>query len=295
MNNFGVFFSEPWLDAVCGDNGFEIYNLEYKDSTLSAAFKKDRFGPFKRALVPDFSPYNISVRHQPDQSSFSCYQKELELHKLLLQKIKRHNQIKIKCAPLYSHIQPYLQDKFQLNWAHTCIIKSNAKSPDELLLNMYANTRNLVCKQSDILIQYNHFESLSELWKHNPYYYHSDLNIVKFMTLVQHQFYKENFICFSAHNADQQTIAVLILTIENGMCHQLFNIIHPEFKTTDASYKLIWESIRWASEKKFEYNFEGSMLYKLERIFKSFGGELVPYCLINKFKPSILELMSKWK
>jgi len=48
-------------------------------------------------------------------------------------------------------------------------------------------------------------------------------------------------------------------------------------------HRLYWEAIRFCSERGISLDFEGSMQPGIERVFRAFGGQLVPYFRIWKY------------
>jgi hypothetical protein len=62
----------------------------------------------------------------------------------------------------------------------------------------------------------------------------------------------------------------------------------PDLRSSGAPALLCWESIRFASTRSVAFDFEGSILEQIERVFRAFGGKLVPYNCIMKF-PRLLK------
>ena len=57
----------------------------------------------------------------------------------------------------------------------------------------------------------------------------------------------------------------------------------------------MWQSILHAKKLGIEvFDFEGSMLVEVEKYFREFGGELVPYYTVNKAGLPI-EMLMKFK
>lgn len=54
---------------------------------------------------------------------------------------------------------------------------------------------------------------------------------------------------------------------------------------------LIWESIKLASQFVNSFDFEGSMVPGVERLYRSFGAEMTPYFVIKKYKNKLVRLL----
>jgi hypothetical protein len=59
----------------------------------------------------------------------------------------------------------------------------------------------------------------------------------------------------------------------------------PELRESAAQILALWEAITFASSVAKRFDFEGSMLPQVERIFRGFGARQVPYFSISKLPP----------
>lgn len=63
----------------------------------------------------------------------------------------------------------------------------------------------------------------------------------------------------------------------------------PEYQKLDTYNALIWEAIKFTSEKGLKYDFEGSVIKRISKSYREFGGEPKPYFRIRKvFNPDII-------
>ena len=63
----------------------------------------------------------------------------------------------------------------------------------------------------------------------------------------------------------------------------------PEYRNLETYNALIWKSIEMASKKGLKYDFEGSVIKRISKSFREFGGEAKPYFRIRKvFNPEII-------
>lgn len=75
--------------------------------------------------------------------------------------------------------------------------------------------------------------------------------------------------------------AVYLVFDEQEAC-LLLSGTAPEYKHQGAVYVLIFEALRFASERGLRFDFEGSMDEKIEHAFRSFGARLTPYFQVGK-------------
>jgi hypothetical protein len=59
----------------------------------------------------------------------------------------------------------------------------------------------------------------------------------------------------------------------------------PELRQSGAQVLVLWEAISFAGSVAQRFDFEGSMLPQIERVFRGFGATQVPYFSISKFPP----------
>ena len=83
--------------------------------------------------------------------------------------------------------------------------------------------------------------------------------------------------------------SLLFLVWDEKSVYQLLSGSIPEFQHLDTYDALIWEGIKLALEKGLKYDFEGSMIKRISKSFREFGGEPKPYFRIRKvFNPRII-------
>jgi len=57
-----------------------------------------------------------------------------------------------------------------------------------------------------------------------------------------------------------------------------------KYGSNNSTKLLIWESIKYASQFVDKYDFEGSMLHGVERLYRSFGSKRTEYYELKKYK-----------
>lgn len=90
---------------------------------------------------------------------------------------------------------------------------------------------------------------------------------------------------FFAEDAQGRLHAVLYLVMDAGCAYYLLGGANPELRESGAQNLLLWEAIRCASEMGLIFDFEGSMLEPVERVFRAFGARQVPYMRVYGARP----------
>lgn len=92
----------------------------------------------------------------------------------------------------------------------------------------------------------------------------------------------ENSFAFVSY-LNKKPISTAFCLIDNNTCYYLLGGYDNENKHQGAGVSVIWHAIQYAKEKRLTiFDFEGSMLPEVEKFFRGFGGDLVPYYTINR-------------
>jgi hypothetical protein len=101
---------------------------------------------------------------------------------------------------------------------------------------------------------------------------------------------------FFAEDAQGRIHAVLYLVIGDDYAYYLLGGADPDLRESGAQNLLLWEAIRCASDMGRMFDFEGSMIEPIERIFRGFGARQTPYLHVYGAKPlarTVLALVPK--
>lgn len=83
--------------------------------------------------------------------------------------------------------------------------------------------------------------------------------------------------------------SVLFLVWDEKSVYHLLGGTMPGFNGLETYNALTWEGIRTAHEKGLSYDFEGSMIRRISKSFREFGGKPKPYFRIRKvFSPDVV-------
>lgn len=85
-----------------------------------------------------------------------------------------------------------------------------------------------------------------------------------------------------ARDADGEVASLMFLVWDERTAYPLLGGSMPERQTLETYSMLTWESIRMASEKGLAYDFEGSMIKRIAKSFREYGGEPKLYFRIRK-------------
>jgi hypothetical protein len=87
------------------------------------------------------------------------------------------------------------------------------------------------------------------------------------------------------------------LVYDSKTAYNLISGSDPESRNIGAGMLAIWESIKFAASQSRVYDFEGSMIESIEKVFRHFGAKQRPYLDIRKINSRFLRIaydMSNW-
>ena len=104
-----------------------------------------------------------------------------------------------------------------------------------------------------------------------------------FVNKILHQFSNaDNSFAYVSYLHDKP-ISSAFCIVDQSTCYYLLGGYDSENKHQGAGVSSIWYAVQHAKAKGIKtFDFEGSMLPEVEKFFRGFGGDLVPYYTINR-------------
>lgn len=97
--------------------------------------------------------------------------------------------------------------------------------------------------------------------------------------------------CLCSRDEEGSATSFIYLVWDERSVYHLLGGGAPEHQRLDAYSALIWHAVRFAHEKGLSYDFEGSMIKRISKSFREFGGDPKLYFRIRKvFSPDVLRV-----
>ncbi len=94
-----------------------------------------------------------------------------------------------------------------------------------------------------------------------------------------------------ARDGDNRVLSMLFLVWDEQSVYHLLGGSVPEYQHMQTYNMLTWEGIKFASKKGLKYDFEGSVIKRISKSMRQFGGCPMPYFRIRKvFNPEIIRM-----
>lgn len=288
-------FSQPWwLDAVSGDQNWDVAVVE-SDGKLVASMpyvRSKRFvfnvstqPPLTQTLGPWLKPSSA-------RSAKSLSQQK-DLMEALIGQLPPFDQFSQNWHYSQTNWLPFFWKGFQQTTRYTYAL-ANLRDQDLLWKGLNQNIRTDIRKASE-----RHSLRVRD-----------DLGLAAFLELNRKVFarqgkalpYPESLVhrldqacearacrkIFIAEDPQGRAHAGVYLVWDENSAYYLMGGGDPELRGSGATSLCMWEAIRHAATVTRRFDFEGSMLEPVERFFRAFGAEQVPYFQVRKTDSRLL-------
>ena len=297
--HIGVWGSKAWLSVY--DNRLQLVGIYKDEKQLIGGFyflKAKKYG-FNFIKLPPYTPHCglFFETESKNKSSVNTFTKEVMLE--VCNYIKTQNALlSILAFPItVTDLQPFIWNQFKVIPNYTYQIDL-IKTMEEIKSNFDSKNRNAINKaikegveiseneisKSDL---YAYFKTTLETTDANIYDKELEAIFLKFATL-------QNSFCVTAkHN--QKVIGNVFCVYDANACYYLLGGVDKQSGIQGVNNLLVQHSIEKAKAMQCKvFDFEGSMLQGVEKFFRSFGGNLLPYYTVNKASLP-LEMLLKFK
>lgn len=288
------------LKEIYGNN-IKIIKCIEDNKTIAYFYYYERYlySYIKRIQAPLFLPYNELIIIKKDtpvnKANYHKFLKDILFS--LSNYLKEHYGsaiITITLSPFIIDTQPFFWNKMKVIPYYTYQI--NLKQPiEEISKHFDAKKRNQIKKaQKDNLkiIEENDFNVLinSVLCTFERKNKALDkLLLKKFIEITHSNNLLKIYTCIN----NNEKIASAGFLLSNNKIYYLFSGFNPKMKHSGSIPLLIYYAIQEAQKQNIEiFDFEGSMLPDVEKSFREFGGDIIPYYSINK-APLWIEMILK--
>lgn len=295
----GVFGSKKWLAVY--SNSLELVGIYKDENQLIGGFyfvTTKKYG-FTFLKLPPYTPHCglFFTTDSKNRSSVNNFTKEIiaEVCKYVCGK---KNALTILAFPSnIVDLQPFIWNKFKVIPNYTYRIDLSY-SLDHIESNFDPKNRNAIARavKENVIVTENTL-SMDKLYEHfarslsgsGANVYDKELkNIFCKFSDKDNAFSIEAFI-------DNKLLGVVFCIYDKNTCYYLLGGVEKKSGIQGVNNLLVQKCIEKAKNLGCRvFDFEGSMLKGVEKFFRSFGPEIVPYFTVNKAKLPI-EMMLKFK
>lgn len=286
-----IFMQDWWMDVVCGEENWQPILVENRVGELQAAmtcYFHKKLG-MKMIIPANLTPFS-GIWFRPKQQamkSHSIAEREIELTQQLIEQLPNLPLIIFQTHFSFQNWLSFYWRGFQQTTRYTYILE-DLSNLDSIFDNFKGNIRTdikkaerivSITKSSNCNIFYDFInEALTQKGVKLPFSKDTLLALDK--TLME----KEARQIYWAKDENNNLHAAIYSVWDKQTTYLLLTGVNRQFSNSSALSLLIWEAIKDASNRSQSFDFEGSMLPKIEPFFRSFGAERKSYYRISKAK-----------
>lgn len=279
-------FQEPWwLDAVAPGEWEEVVVKHGGEVAARLPFMPQKKYGLTLLLQPKLTPC-LGPWLRPSTAKLSNrLSEQKELMQQLINALPRFDLFRQCFAPEVTYWLPFYWRGFSQTTRYTYRF-SDLTDLDRLFADLRHNIRVEIRKAERVISIRNDldFDSFVRVWALTFARQGKRLPVSRAL-LERVELACEKRGCrkmFFAEDARGRIHAAAYLIWNADCAYYLMGGGDPELRGSGAGSLAVWEAIRFAATISRQFDFEGSMIEPVERFFRAFGGQLVPYFCVSK-------------
>lgn len=291
-----IYSKSWWLDAVCGSNNWDVWIYENDNGVIAAMpyYHTERNG-FKYITKPPLTQNNGIIFNYPPKAKF-VKQQEIQ-EKVIDEACKYIASLNVDVYEQQFHYEftnwlPFFWNRYKAITRYTYVI-DNPKDIEKTWNNVSSKTRAII-KKGYRNASFDTEISIDEFYaEHEKVFLKQGLqcpfSYELFRKLVEACVNNNSGKLMCARTPDGKVMSVLFLVWDSKSSYQLLGGSMPEYQKYDTYSALTWEAIMYSGKLGLKYDFEGSVIKRISKAFREFGGIPRPYFRIRKvFNPIIV-------
>ncbi len=298
INFNNVFCSKEWLDIYSDKISFCKVSENNNLTMAVFYYYRDKKNIIDFFHSPSFTPYNgflynlISNNYANQKSDFK---KILNSIAQYFDKLAKNKIIKIAFPPEIIDMQPFIWKNFKVipNYTYKISLSQSLSIIESKMSKERRNDIKKATKDGIISIKCEDNKIVKQLIEKT--FNRNELNINNELLdkiLFQYSNNDNSFSFVSYQN--EKPISAVFCIFDKTTAYYLLGGYDNKNKHSGAGALSLWNAIEHSKNLGLEvFDFEGSMLVPVEKYFRNFGGDIVPYFTINKAN-ILLEIVLKF-
>ncbi len=292
----GLFNQQQWLNIY--ESGLEVIGIYNPNHELIGAFNvfHQKSNGLKLLRIPPYMPYNALFFNNPALTLANKITFEKEVHRLIANHLKaQKNAITLSAfPPNYTDMQVYVWEQFKVipNYTYQLALTTNT-----LFDNFTSEKRKSIRRAEKDALQIvatSDYQLIQSLVEKTFSRKQKTVSATMLQKILNQYANASNSFAFVAYQNNQPSACTFCI-YHGQTAYYLLGGYDDKNKHHGAGASCMYQSILKAQKLGLStFDFEGSMLPEVEKYFREFGGQLVPYYTINKAHV-VLELFLKFK
>lgn len=283
-----LFHRAWWLDVACGEHEWDVAVVckgNEVQATLPYYIKRVR--GFTYLVQPPLTPFLGPWIRSTGAKQANEYARQKDLMETLIDKLPKHDRYRQAWSPEVTNWLPFYWRGFQQTTRYTYVL-TGLSDQEGIWSGLRDNIRREIRRaenRAGVTVSAN--GSLDDFLR---------LNAMTFARKGQRRRYSDDLVrrldaacaerecrrIFIARDADGRAHAGAYLVWDEHSAYYLMGGIDPEVRGSGAMSLCMWYAIRFAANVAPRFDFEGSMLEPIERFFRSFGAQQLPYFTVTR-------------
>lgn len=291
-----VFSQTWWMNAVCGPENWDVWIYEKGMETVAAMpYYRQRRGKYNYITKAVLTQNNGIIFKYPDGAKAVAKQHyEEEVINAACDFIEMLGVDVYEQQYRYSfkNWMPFLWNKYIAITRYTYVIE-NTDNLNDVWDNISSKYKGKIRKGKRNCHMEMDIDKEEFYREHEKVFLKQDLKC-PFSRELWFRLYEEckkheSGITMGARDEEENLQSLVFLVWDENSVYQILGGNMPQYQRQDTYSYLIWKGIELAAEKGLAYDFEGSVIKRISKSFREFGGEPRPYFRIRKvFNPEIM-------
>ncbi len=291
-----IYSKSWWMDAVCLPENWDVWLYESGGNILAAMpYFKEQRGKYRYITKAPLTQNNGIIFKLEGNAKFETISKFQEhvidaanvyIESLDLDVYEQQYHYS------FENWLPFFWNKYTAITRYTYIIEDTSNL-ERLWQNISSSYRNLIRKGYKTA-QVFEGKNPDEFWSLHSRIFAKQGLPCPFSYQLWVRLYEEcmEYQCgkiLYAKDTQNHILSILFLVWDEQSVYHLMGGSMPEYQHLQTYNMLTWEGIKFASQMGLKYDFEGSVIKKISKSMRQFGGKPMPYFRIRKvFNPEII-------
>ena len=294
LNRESIFLSESWLSIYqkngITDKNFHLLGIFNKNNELVGCFY---YYSFKRGKIlkqlsaPPFSPHcGLFVADKSvNPSKKNTFKKNTLglIHQYVT--TQKFDLLQLPFPIDYSDMQEFVWKGYSVEPRYTYRLNLH-ESEEELFSSMSSERRrniNKVIKEGYYSERVFDFETAKELISLTYERKKASIESNVLTNIFEVFATDRNTICYTTFDNNKNPLATVFCVYDSKVCYYILGGHKKEGNHSGAGALAMWSAIKEAKKMNIgTFDFEGSMIPSVEKYFRGFGGEIIPFFTIKK-------------
>ncbi len=300
QSNLPIFFQPWWLDQVVQSGTWDVAISHSGDGRVQGVLPY--YTTVKKGLkvlgMPLLTPYlGIWSSYEPGPNAYKNSRRYRKLVKDLLDQLPQAAYCYFFNHPRTNYLLPARWQGFKETTRYTYLLDAPIDLENQLTL-LKPDVRNKI-RKAEKMVTVEASENISQLYdlvEMSFRYRKSSVPFSReFLTSLNQTNLNHSSAKLLVARDDHHVHAAIYLVMDNTTVYNLLLGADPAYHSSGAVQLLLWNGIQFAETKGLAFDFEGSMIPDVNKMFSGFGGTLIPYSELHKSKNMLIRMAAERK